>query len=79
LHLPKELTANHQRDDSPSLPFNFPIPETGINLEDVVDQFTQYLLQKAMRMKDGNISHVARLLGIPRGNLRYKLEKYQKG
>ena len=43
-----------------------------------MDQFTQYLLQKAMRMKEGNISHVARLLGIPRGNLRYKLEKYQK-
>ena len=79
MHLPKELTAIHPRDDSPSLPFDFPIPSTGIDLEDVVDQFTQYLLEKAMRMKDGNISHVARLLGIPRGNLRYKLEKYQKG
>jgi two-component system, NtrC family, response regulator AtoC len=80
-HLPKELTANRHRDDLPSLPmpFDFPIPSTGINLEDAVDQFTQYLIQKAMRMKDGNISHVARLLGIPRGNLRYKLEKFQKG
>ncbi len=78
MHLPKELTANHPRDDFPSLPFDFPIPATGINLEDVVDQFTQYLLEKAMRMKDGNISHVARLLGVTRGNLRYKLEKYQK-
>ena len=78
-HLPKELTANHPRDDSSSIPFDFPIPETGINLEDSVDQFTQYLLHKAMRMKEGNISLVARLLGIPRGNLRYKLEKYQKG
>ena len=78
IHLPKELTANRPGDDSPSLPFDFPIPSTGINLEDAVDQFTQYLLQKAMRMKDGNISHVAKLLGIPRGNLRYKLEKYQK-
>jgi|GEM_PF-5922366 two-component system, NtrC family, response regulator AtoC len=55
-----------------------PIPSTGINLEDALEQFTQYLLQKAMQMKDGNISHVAKLLGIPRGNLRYKLEKYQK-
>jgi len=77
-HLPKELTANHQPADPPSPPFDFPIPETGIDLEAVVDQFTRHLLQKAMRMKDGNISHVARLLGVPRGNLRYKLEKYQK-
>ncbi len=44
----------------------------------MVDQFTQYLLEKAMQMKDGNISHVAKLLGIPRGNLRYKLEKFIK-
>ena len=76
VHLPKELTANP--DDSPLIPFDYPIPETGINLEDAVDQFTQYLLQRAMLMKAGNISHAARLLGIPRGNLRYKLEKYQK-
>ena len=77
-HLPKELTAYHTGSDSPSLPFDFPIPPTGINLEDVVDQFTQYLLEKAMQMKEGNISHVAKLLGVPRGNLRYKLEKHQK-
>lgn len=79
MHLPKELTANQHRGDSPSLPFDYPIPETGINLEDAVDQFTRHLIEKAMRMKEGNISHVAKLLGIPRGNLRYKLEKYQKG
>jgi len=78
-YLPKELTASPDREDSPSLPFDFPIPETGIDLEDAVDQFTRHLIEKAMQMKDGNISHVARLLGIPRGNLRYKLEKYQKG
>ena len=77
-HLPKELTAYHPREDSPSLPFDFPIPPTGINLEDVVDQFTKYLLEKAMQMKEGNISHVAKLLGVPRGNLRYKLEKHHK-
>jgi len=77
-HLPKELTAEHRRDDLQSLPFDYPIPETGINLESVLDEFTQYLIQQAMRMKEGNISHVARLLGIPRGNLRYKLDKYQK-
>lgn len=78
-HLPKELTTKHHSEDSPSLPFfDYPIPESGIDLEEVVDQFTQHLIRKAMQIKGGNISHVAKLLGIPRGNLRYKLEKFQK-
>ncbi len=79
MHLPKELTAHRPGDSMSALPFDFPISESGIDLEAVVDQFTQYLLKKAMRMKDGNISHVARLLGVPRGNLRYKLDKYHMG
>jgi DNA-binding NtrC family response regulator len=79
MHLPKEMMADHPHGNLQSLFFDFPIPSTGINLENVVDQFTQYLIEKAMQMKDGNISHVAKLLCIPRGSLRYKLEKYQKG
>ena len=79
MHLPKELTAHRPGDSMSALPFDFQISESGIDLEAVVDQFTQYLLKKAMRMKDGNISHVARLLGVPRGNLRYKLDKYHMG
>jgi DNA-binding NtrC family response regulator len=40
-----------------------------------VDQFAFHLIKKAIAMADGNISQAAKLLGMPRGTLRYKLEK----
>ncbi len=79
-HLPKELTDIQARQTSPAaLPFDFPIPPDGIDLEGVVEQFTSNLVKKAMTMAEGNISQAAKLLGIPRGTLRYKLEKYISG
>jgi DNA-binding protein Fis len=41
-----------------------------------VERFTRSLLEKALARSGGNISQAAKLLGIPRGTLRYKLEKY---
>jgi two-component system, NtrC family, response regulator AtoC len=76
-HLPKELTRELDTASASSSAalFDYPIPAEGIDLDQVVDQFTHHLIQKAMRISSGNISQAARLLGIPRGTLRYKLER----
>ncbi|SMC25271.1 two component, sigma54 specific, transcriptional regulator, Fis family [Desulfacinum hydrothermale DSM 13146] len=47
-----------------------------IDLEAEVERFTRKLLEEALARSGGNISQAAKLLGIPRGTLRYKLEKY---
>jgi DNA-binding NtrC family response regulator len=74
-HLPKELT-NSFDSAAPAIPFYFPVPQEGLNLDEIVDQFTLHLIRKVMETAEGNISQAAKLLGIPRGTLRYKLEKY---
>jgi two-component system, NtrC family, response regulator AtoC len=76
-HLPKELTDNGREADAGFVPFDLHIPAGGINLDAVVDQFSFHLIKKAIRMADGNISQAAKLLGVPRGTLRYKLDKYE--
>jgi len=49
------------------------VPDGGINLEDVERQ----LIESAMGQSRGNKSEAARLLGLSRDTLRYRLEKYQ--
>ncbi len=75
-HLPKELYDPCGSEPAPWAPGDIQIPAEGINLDEVVDQFTHSLIAKVLKMVDGNISQAAKLLGIPRGTLRYKLEKY---
>jgi DNA-binding NtrC family response regulator len=77
--LPKELTNNLAGTDPGAFAFDFPIPPEGINLEEAVDNFTSQLIRQVVHMVEGNISQAAKLLGIPRGTLRYKLEKYDAG
>lgn len=75
-HLPKELTPE-VRDAAHAMdPIYFPIPREGLKLDEMIDRFTLHLIEKVMNMADGNISKAAKLLGIPRGTLRYKLDKY---
>lgn len=52
------------------------IPENVFDIEAVVDEVTSQLIKRAMRKAEGNIASAARLLGIPRGTLRYKLKRY---
>jgi two-component system, NtrC family, response regulator AtoC len=75
-HLPKELSDPSRQDIPGSFPLEYPVPEEGINLDQVVDQFTHSLIERVLKMADGNISQAAKLLGVPRGTLRYKIEKY---
>ncbi len=50
----------------------FEIPDTGIRLEDV----EKGLLQSALRKAKGNQTEAARLLGMSRDTLRYRIEKF---
>ncbi len=78
-HLPKELTQGLGASAPHAEPFDYPIPREGIDLEAVVDEFATHLIRNALRMADGNISQAAKLLKIPRGTLRYKIEKMPAG
>ncbi len=51
--------------------FNLMLPKDGISLEEVEDS----LVQQAIEQCHGNQTHAARLLGITRDQLRYRLKK----
>ena len=73
-HLPREIWGESPQSE---MPFKYEIPPEGIILDDVVDQIEKELVAKAFRMTGGNVAKTARVLNVPRGTLRYKLEKYQ--
>ena len=54
-------------------PASLEIPEAGIDLEGV----ERSLIRKAMERTAGNVSRAARLLGLSRRTLQYRLEKLQ--
>ena len=54
-------------EDGPSLP-----PDSGLSLEHV----ERDLLERALLKTDWNVTHAARLLGISRDTLRYRIEKH---
>ena len=66
-HLPAEVTAGPKVAIS-----DFKIPEQGLDLENVEKNFIVQALQKST----GNQSLAARLLGISRHTLRYRMEKF---
>jgi transcriptional regulator with PAS, ATPase and Fis domain len=51
----------------------FRLPSTGIRLESL----EQDAIKQALSMAEGNKSRAARLLGISRDTLLYRLKKYQ--
>ena len=56
----------------------FNIPDEGINLEKVERDFFVTYLNAALEKAGGNKAKAARLLGISRGSLRYKMKQYLK-
>jgi DNA-binding NtrC family response regulator len=54
-------------------PLALDIPDAGIDLEDV----ERSLVLKALEKTEGNVSRAARLLGLTRRTLQYRLEKIQ--
>jgi len=71
--LPSEITGENN-----VLPkaLDLEIPPGGLNLDETVEAFERNLIAKALDITGKNIARTSRLLNIPRGTLRYKLEKY---
>jgi len=72
--LPGEIWGDTPRKEAP---FSYEIPPEGIYLEEMVGQVEKELVAKAYGITGGNVAKTARLLNVPRGTLRYKLEKYE--
>jgi len=53
------------------------LPEDVLDIEAVVDRVTRQLIGRALVRTGGNTARAARLLGLPRGTLRYKMKKYR--
>ena len=56
-----------------NLPFEITIPPDGLSLYDIEKQ----IIRQALEKNDQNQTRTAKLLGITRDTLRYKLKKYQ--
>ena len=76
VHLPREIWGESPQSE---VPFSYEIPPEGIVLDDVVCQLEKDLISKAFTITGGNVARTARILNVPRGTLRYKLEKYELG
>jgi hypothetical protein len=79
VHDARVLTSSHlpQELESPDpVCADMPIPEHLYDLEMAIERVTTMLIKKAMNKSEGNTAKAARLLGIPRGTLRYKIERF---
>jgi DNA-binding NtrC family response regulator len=73
--VPEDLPASvRARISGPRGPFAFEIPDSGIDLEGL----ERSLVLKALEKSEGNVSRAARLLGLTRRTLQYRLEKIQE-
>ncbi len=66
---PRQAEAHSPEDVPPSFP---PLPPEGLSLVDL----ERRVIEKALRLKGGNITQAAAYLRIPRHILVYRLEKY---
>ena len=72
-HLPAEIvTSDTSAKKNPAGPENFEV-----GLEEAVTRFEKQLILAALDKSGGNVLQAAQLLQIPRGTLRYKMEKLQ--
>uniref|UniRef100_A0A831UCT4 Sigma-54-dependent Fis family transcriptional regulator n=1 Tax=Geobacter metallireducens TaxID=28232 RepID=A0A831UCT4_GEOME len=72
-HLPPDMAGGETRPSSAGLDA---VLASGGGLEEAVGAFERQLLRDALSRCGGNVLQAASLLKIPRGTLRYKLDKY---
>jgi DNA-binding NtrC family response regulator len=70
-HLPSEI-AGERRNGKGAHPPAFVLPASGVDLEELEREF----LCQALERTSGNKTSAARLLGLSRDTMRYRLEKY---
>ncbi|MCK4535724.1 MAG: sigma-54-dependent Fis family transcriptional regulator [Desulfuromonadales bacterium] len=71
--LPREIWGEEPLKETP---FTYQVPPEGLLFEEIVEQVEKSLISQAVQMTGGNVAKTARLLSLPRGTLRYKMEKY---
>lgn len=71
--LPREIWGAEPQGEAA---FDYHIPPGGILFEEVIERLEKDLVTQAFDMSGGNVAKTARLLNMPRGTLRYKMEKY---
>jgi len=72
--LPREIWGEKPQDEAS---FDYRIPPEGILFEEIVGRLEKDLIAQAVGITGGNVAKTARLLNLPRGTLRYKMEKYE--
>jgi DNA-binding NtrC family response regulator len=70
-HLPKEVVVS-SHDESNGVQAKFTIPHEGILLENVEKDF----ISQAVQISGGNQTKAAKLLGLSRDALRYRMQKF---
>ncbi len=77
-HLPVEIRGSLPCEVSISTqPNSFPIQlPSDAGLEDAVLNFEKNIIQQALKITRGNVLQTAAMLKIPRGTLRYKMDKF---
>jgi DNA-binding NtrC family response regulator len=71
--LPREIWGTEPQGDAS---FDYRIPPEGILFEEIIGRLEKDLVTQAVGITGGNVAKTARLLNLPRGTLRYKMEKY---
>ena len=71
--LPREIWGDKPKDEAT---FDCQIPPEGVLFEEIVGRLEKGLIAQAVVITGGNVAKTARLLNLPRGTLRYKMEKY---
>jgi two-component system response regulator PilR (NtrC family) len=51
------------------------IPETGIHLESLLEDFERKHIQEALKATAGNLTNAAKLLGMSYRSIRYRVKK----
>jgi DNA-binding NtrC family response regulator len=76
-YLPPEIRGQQQDDTVTGEPGAIPVtlPE-GMGLDDALADYERTIIRQALNKTNANVLQTATLLRIPRGTLRYKMEKY---
>lgn len=80
-HLPAHMLERVQPDmlQSPSTPEPIPISlladREGCTLPEILRELEERIIGDALKQTDGNVLRAAKLLGIPRQTLQYKLSQ----
>jgi len=70
--LPSELRASEARAETPSGEAAFRLPDQGLSM----DELERELLRQALERTRGNRTQAARLLGMNRDRIRYRIQKF---